>query len=55
MVILKDDSYDVFIGMWLLKKNLVLVVIVRTFFSVLTSLFPWYWPFKLCASESFNL
>lgn len=27
------------------KKNLILVVIVHTFFSVLTSLFPWYWPF----------
>lgn len=56
MVILKDDSYDVFIeGMWLFLKNPVLVVIVHTFFSVLTSLFPWYWPFKLCASESFTL
>lgn len=55
MVILKDDSYDMFIGGNVAFKNLVLVVIVHIFFSVLTSLFPWYWPFKLCASESLNL
>lgn len=42
-------------GCGFLKINPVLVVIVHTFFSVLTSLFPWYWPFKLCASESFTL
>lgn len=54
MVILKDDFYDVFFGN-VAFKHLVLVVTVHVFFSVLTSLFPWYWPFKLCASESFNL
>lgn len=31
-------------GCGFLKRNPVLVVIVHTFFSVLTSLFPWYWP-----------
>lgn len=51
MVILKDDSYDMFIGGNVALKNLVLVVIViSSYSSVLTSLFPWYWPFKQVGS-----